>query len=434
MSSTPVPPLSIGGALCALLIGQFALMGSGVLVIAGANLAGIALTGGGGYSVLPLVIVYTVAALSAGPAFRLMRRRGGRAGFAVGAAFGGACGSLCFLAVLQSSFRLYCVALGLWGVSIAFGQYYRFSIVALVDFEQRTKAVSLLLLSGLAGIAATPYLVGAASRLAGLSSDAAVFLTVGTLSAISFASFSLSKGSDFRERSEPIDLEREPRPEASFLRFYLAAGAISYGAMVCVMTAAPLEMSSVGMSRDTVFLVMQLHMVSMYLPALLFQLNSFRFDEGLMVVFGVAAISCSLIIAQAEPGFLMFAFSLSVLGVGWNLTYVGSTARIATIARGAASRNLQARSEILNNASVLAGAILSGVLFWHAGWKPVNLASLCCLVLVLGIALHRDARSTRDHHGADRSRTRTWQRLVPYGRLVRSFVSGSQRIRSVRNG
>src|SRR3546814_2023027 len=76
---------------------------------------------------LPLGIQFIATMLSTFAASMLMRRIGRRAGFTIGALSGVACGLLSAWAIYAGSFVTFCLSGLLFGVAMAFAQYYRFA-------------------------------------------------------------------------------------------------------------------------------------------------------------------------------------------------------------------------------------------------------------------------------------------------------------------
>src|SRR5215475_11212673 len=97
-------------------------------------------------------------ALSTIPASLLMKRVGRRVGFVVGALCATAGGGISVAALAHGQFWLLTGAALLLGVSVAFAQQYRFAAAETSLPQFRSRAISFVLLGGLAAAFLGPYL------------------------------------------------------------------------------------------------------------------------------------------------------------------------------------------------------------------------------------------------------------------------------------
>ena len=172
---------------------------------------------------------------------------------------------------------------------------------------------------------------------------------------------------NFADGRPLIEIMRQPR-------FIVAAacGVASFGLMNLMMTAAPLAMVMCNHTVGEAALAIQWHVIGMYAPSF--------FTGTLIAWFGVRAMIASgflLLVASASVGLLgiglwNFWIALALLGLGWNLAFIGATT-LVTESYGPRERNkVQAFNDFLVFGSTAIGSLSSGALLSRYGWSAVN--------------------------------------------------------------
>ena len=119
------------------------------------------------------------------------------------------------------------------------------------------------------------------------------------------------------------------------------------------------------------------------------------FFTGMLIVrFGVLriiAVGLGLIAASAAIGFLgitvaHFWTALVLLGVGWNLSFVGATTLVTDCYRPEERTRVQSFNDFLIFGTMAIGSFLSGAMLAHFGWYLVNLVMLP-IVAAAGVML-----------------------------------------------
>src|SRR5258708_11920075 len=158
-------------------------------------------------------------------------------------------------------------------------------------------------------------------------------------------------------------------------RFIAAAlcGVISYPMMNLVMTSAPLAMKMCGLSVSDSNFGIQWHIVAMYGPSF--------FTGSLIASFGapkVVAIGLLLEAGAATIGLsgitaMHLWATLIVLGVGWNLGFVGASALLLETHRPQERNKVQAFNAFLVFGMMAIGSFSCGQLLANYGWSAVNM-------------------------------------------------------------
>jgi MFS family permease len=316
-----------------------------------------------------------------------MGKVGRRAGFMAGATINIVGCFVAALALAWHSFALFCVATGVIGIYNAVGLQYRFAAAEVAAPQHRAMAISLVLAGGVIGGVvgpqavelardwfATPFqgsfVVLAAFALIALAVQSQVHVPRPVLDAASGRGRSLA------------EIARQPT-------FIVAAisGALGYGLMNLLMTATPIAMNFCGHPFAAAALVIEWHVVAMYLPGFVTGSLIRRFGTLPIILAGVALTTIAVAVALNGITVLHFVMALAFVGVGWNFMYTGGTT-LLTETYGA---NEKSRTQGLNDLIVFStmgvSSLASGALVTTTGWETMNRAALPILAIIAAAAL-----------------------------------------------
>ena len=331
------------------------------------------------------------------PGSLLMRRVGRRKGFML-AAFLAACGALlAALAIKQSSFLLFCIATFLIGQNVAFMLQYRFAAAESVDEQFSARAVSMVLLGGILAGYLGPEIAKRSQDLLPVqytgSFIALAFVYLLAMIIMLFMKDILAPTVVGESAGRPLrQIARQP----SYL-IAVMAGVASYGLMNFIMTATPVHMHNTGFNLDNTAFVIQSHIIAMYLPSLitgflLEKLGTARIMQaGAVLMLGCTAVG----IYSAE--LLGFWTALVLLGLGWNLLFVGGTVLLTTTYRDEERFKTQASNDFIIFAVQAISSFSAGSLLVTAGWQNINWLGLSImgLTFVIIIAQQRQITSAK---------------------------------------
>jgi MFS family permease len=358
------------------------------------------------WSTLPVAVMVVGLAVSSAPAALLMKRIGRRSGFLLGTLTATLACGLGALAMARGSFTLLCVATTLIGANGAFVSQYRFAAAESAEAAQAGKAVSLVLaggvLAGLLGpelgrwgeswLAAAPF-AGSFLLAACLYAAAGVLLFL--LRQPRYAGIAAQAGArpatvEHSEAAEPLEVARplgvilrQPQTLAALL-----AGIVSYAAMTFTMTAAPVSMHvmehhSVGQAG----FVIQSHIVAMYAPSFFTGFLLARLGLGTSMLLGILLLAGSSAVSLLGNQLFVYWAALVLLGLGWNLLFVGGTTLLTRTYRPQERFQVQGVNDLLVFGFQAASSLLSGAALFRLGWKTLNLLNLPFLALMLGVLL-----------------------------------------------
>lgn len=366
-------------------------------VLAGSGLTAVVLFGGllsaqlapdPSWATAPVSLAVVGMALSTVPASLLMRITGRRVGLVIGAAVGMGASLLCALAIVQSSFPLFCCGSVLFGTATAFTLQFRFVAAESVPRERAGQAISYVLLGGLGSALIGPQAAMAARAWLADHQYAGSFLAVGLLYAL--GAIVLSRLRPTETTAAPtltggptiIELLREP-----MLRRATLAGAVAFGTMSFVMTAAPVSMHAIHHhDADAITWTIQSHILAMYLPSLFSGKLVARFGERSLMIAGSLLLAASAVMSLAGHDVPHYWIVLVLLGAGWNFLFTAGTALLATHYTGVERHRAQAINDFIVFSSQAIVSLLAGLAVLALGWQWTNLSVLPLLALMLWMA------------------------------------------------
>ena len=96
--------------------------------------------------------------------------------------------------------------------------------------------------------------------------------------------------------------------------------------MSFLMTATPINMHVMEhYSLNKTGIVIQLHIVSMFLPSLITGNLLKKFGHSKIIYAGVGFYTLTILLSFLEPSFFNYILALVFLGLGWNFLYLSGT-------------------------------------------------------------------------------------------------------------
>jgi MFS family permease len=347
--------------------------GNNTVVLATGGIAGAMLAPDKGLATLPISIYVLGLWIGTLPVGALARRFGRRAAFQVGTLCGVLTGLICCLAVLQNSFLLLNVGTFFSGLYAAAHMAYRFAAADTASDAFRPKAISWVLLGGVFAGVIGPQVVIFTKDLWQPYLFAATFLAQSALAVICagvlmFINIPLPprpvKGANGRPLAE---LMRQPRFVVA-----VACGVASYSMMNLVMTSAPLAMVECNHSVTDATLGLQWHVIGMFAPSFITGSLIGRYGVERIIALGLGLLLIAALIGIAGISLWHFWIGLTLLGVGWNFSFIGATAMVTECHRPDERNKVQAFNDFLVFGGMAIGSFSSGKLLASFGWAAVN--------------------------------------------------------------
>ena len=345
---------------------------------------------------LPATAYIIGGGLTTVPISLYMKRRGRRAGFMIGCAFGMVGAALAGAAMLAHNFWMLCLAALVSGVYTGSGGFYRFAAADSLTSRARSKAISLVLAGGIVGGVFGPE----SSKLTKdflESLFAGTFFSLIVLAAIAI----LILWRLDLPQSTHEERHGETRALGVIMRqpvFIVAAlgGITAYGVMNLLMAATPLAMQMCSHPYGAAMLVIEWHIIAMFAPAfgtgwLIVRLGTLpvMFAGLLLNVFAILTAISSITVTA-------FWLSMVMVGVGWCFLFVGGTTLLTEAYAPAEKAKTQGVNDLLIYLTMASTSLTSGAILYGFGWNTLNLTALPLLGLT-GLAILWLAMIRRRH-------------------------------------
>lgn len=348
------------------------------------------------WATAPVSIAVVGMALSTVPASLLMRITGRRRGLIAGASVGILASLLCAYAITQSSFLLFCLGSMLFGTATAFTMQYRFVAAESVARERASQAISYVLLGGLGSALIGPQ-AAMAARAWSEHEYAGSFMVVGLLYALGAIVLCKLRSAEATTAATASggptvgDLLGE-----SLLRRAVLAGAVAFGVMSFIMTAAPVSMHAIHHhSIQAITWTIQSHILAMYLPSLFSGSLVARFGERAMMIAGSLLLAASAIVSLAGHDVPHYWVGLVLLGAGWNFLFTAGTALLATHYTGVERHRAQGINDFVVFTSQACVSFLAGFAVLELGWQWTNLSVIPLLAVMIWVASREAVQPAR---------------------------------------
>lgn len=347
------------------------------------GLAGLALASNQALATLPVTLWVIGGMLATVPASFYMKHVGRRRGFMHASVIGIGGALVCAAAIWLHSFWLLCVGALLFGAQNAFGLYYRFAAADSAAMSFKSVAISFVLAGGILGGIIGPSTSRFAVDLLPQKFLGA-YLVLIVFSLVTIALLYITR----LPEPTPEEQTAKGRPLAEIAaqpEFIVAvlAGAVGWGVMYLLMTAAPIAMVHCGHPYGDAAFVVSWHVIAMFAPS--FFTGALIGRYGVLKVMQVGAIAnlAAVGIALAGAEVTQFWWSLVLDGVGWNLLYVGGTTLLTETYRPEEKAKVQGLNDLLIFVMMAISSFFSGFILTEGGWNVVNLSALPLVGVVM---------------------------------------------------
>ncbi len=332
----------------------------------------------------------------------VMKKVGRKRGFMLGTIIGVIGLILTGLAITIEHFWYFCGALTINGIASGFVQQYRFAAADRGTKDFKPKAISTIMLGGVAAAIIGPQIVIYASGLATPYSSA--FYMATSLFILSFIALLFLNPSNLANQ-ESVAATDTGRPLLKIVmqpRFLVAVfcGTSAYGLMSFVMTGAPLAMQHHGHSEVNATLGIQWHVMAMFAPSFFTGHLIAKFGKETIVSIGMVILIACGIVALAGLDLMHFWGSLVLLGIGWNFGFIGATSMVTDTYAPEEKNKAQGANDFIIFGSVAFASLMSGKALNAYGWDMLN----WIIFPVSGLALvsllwlkYQSSKSERKH-------------------------------------
>ena len=342
------------------------------------------------WSTLPLAAFVAGITLFVIPASLFMARFGRRFGFACGAVIGIFGGAFIVVSVHYENFFAIVAAGGLIGVSVAIQTYLRFAALEVSPKKSHGRAASTVLGGGIVAALTGPHLGTLLHQFTGIETYRAFGVAAMGVNAIALTLILCTR---FGAPQPPPKIFAEPKRTWRNLRALLrsplflraaVASVSGYAIMSLVMNATPLTLTDVhGHSLVTAAFVMQNHLLGMFVPFIFSGILIDKFGAVRVVYAGFIVYALCFAVLLFSNSVTAFHIGLTLLGVGWNCTFLGGTTLLFAgnlAKRGALAQPL---NEFCTNLGNFMTASLAGVMLYTSGWLSILIVGASAVVIMV---------------------------------------------------
>jgi MFS family permease len=371
--------------LLLLTFAQGAFLTNNVVFIAINGLVGLSLAPLGWMATLPVTAYVVGAALSTQLVAMTQRMFGRKRSFQMGLVVGFISALLCAYAAHNKLFWMLVASTLFAGFYSANAALYRFAAPELVPASYKEKAISWVMAGGILGAVIGPNLATwtrtgdwfgmATANFVGSYLSLAIVALVG-LAIVSSITFPPLTGGSKQQGRSAWELAKQPVFVIAIL-----CGALGYGVMNLLMAATPIAMQVCGFAFDRTALVLEWHVLGMFVPSFFTGNLIKRFGIRPILWTGLLLNILCVIVALNGIELHHFLISLFVLGVGWNFLYVGGTTLLTSTYKPEERTQAQAAMDLCVFATMAVSSFASGALINTQGWNWLNWGSLVPLAV-----------------------------------------------------
>ena len=357
-----------------------------------ASLVAIAMLGDNlSLATVPVTMMLIGTSIATLPAAFLMRAWGRKWGFAFGSAIGCTGALIAAEAVAMNSFVLFCVGLLIAGLYGGFAHQYRFAAAEVAPPHLKEKNVSIVIAMSVIGAFIGPETALLAKHWVSDIPYQGAFWVLAAffgLSGVIILSVDMPglKKEQFTDTGRPL-----PTIMAS-PTFIIAVIAALFGFVVMnfLMVVTPVTMETMkvtAFSHDNIKLVIQWHVVGMFLPGFLTGHLIKRFGVVRIIATGAAVLLSSVLVALSGLTMMHFMTSLILLGIGWNFTFTGATILVTEVHTPEERAKVQGMNDFLLFTGLAISSLTAGTVYHYFGWDMINYAMMPAILTILLSAL-----------------------------------------------
>jgi len=336
---------------------------------------------------LPLSLMFVVSMLTTLPASLLMGRIGRKPVFVSAAGIGMFCCLIMGYATMLSSFMLFLVSSAGLGIATGVAQFYRYAAADNAEQNQKAKALSLVLAGGVLAAILGPSLARLTFEAIPDHLYAGCFFAAAMMQVLVLL---LLPYLDIKPYTETLKT-RGVSLGWLFRQPYFIAGmvtaALGYGVMTFMMTATPLQIVNTEQMGDSSnAIIIQWHVLAMLLPSLATGALIGRVGVIPVLWAGVIFYIAMIIVTLSGTSFMHYLMTLVLLGLGWNMLFVGGSSIIAQSCRPDQRPKVQGMADFMITAMMALASLTSATMHYLYGWKIMVLLAVV-LVGVIAVSI-----------------------------------------------
>ena len=352
------------------------------------GLAGAYLSSTPCFATLPVSVIIIGSTVAAPFLSTFMQKFGRKSGFILGSFCGAVGATIASVALYISSFNLFLLGSLVTGIYMSSYGFYRFAAADTAREIFRPKAISYVMAAGLISAILGPQLVKLTAALSFIPFFSS-YITIVILNIFGSAIFSFLR---IPIKSNITASSRKSRRLIQILiatpiRTAIICGMISYALMNLVMTSTPLAVVGCGFSQGNAADIVMVHVLAMSIPSFFTGHLILRFGVKPVIGLGLTLLCLAAISGLGRTELFNFYITLTLLGVGWNFSFIGATTLLANNHSANERGKTQGVNDMIVFGFVALASLSSGALLncsggdIKQGWQLVNLAMFPLLII-----------------------------------------------------
>ncbi len=296
--------------------------------------------------------------------------------------------ALAIVALNSQSFYLFCTATFLFGITTATMNQFRFAAIESVDHHLSATATSAVLIGGLISAYLGPEIAILGQDLFGTQFIGS-FALLSLCFVLAFVLLWFYHPNHITSTNHPSS-GRELRTIIKQRVFIVAmsSAAVGYVVMSYIMTATPMSMHVIdGFSLEHTKLVIQSHVIAMFLPSLFTPWIVKLLGLSKMMIVGVLLYFICVAIALSGHALDNYWIALILLGLGWNFLFIGGTSLLPQSYTESEKFKVQSVNDFLIFSLQAIASLSAGWFVFNYGWEVVLLSVVPLLIAQLLILL-----------------------------------------------
>jgi len=339
-------------------------------------------------STLPVATIVVGTALSVIPVIRLMSIFGRKKIFLSSCIYSIVLIGLCIFSISREIFFLFSFSCFCLGATVATMMQFRFAAIESVSSEQRPLATAVVLLGGLISAFLGTEIATIGKNF--FETDfIGSFLLLAILFIVAFLLMTLFEpAAKFKQQVDKSKRSLSEIIQQGSFVVAVSAATTGYVVMSFIMTATPVSMHVMdGHSLNHTKLVLQSHVIAMFLPSLFTAYIVKYIGLTRMMLLGVLLFFSSVFIAFVSHALTNYWWSLVLLGLGWNFLFIGGTNLLPSSYNESEKFKAQSINDFLIFGFQAFAALSAGWFVFNFSWEVVLLSVIPLLLLQLVVLL-----------------------------------------------
>lgn len=349
---------------------------------------------------LPYGLQFLALLIFTYPVTSLMQIIGRKNAFYIGGGLLFFAGITGFLAIEKKSFNLLCISHFILGAYFSIANFYRFAATDSVAGKQKDSAISLVVAGGVLAALLGPFVASQLKTFHGYRdfSLCYAFMSLTSLfTIILIHSFNKCPAQHQDSINKAIATDKL---NVACIAIAIATSSWGYLAMNLLMVQASLVLQGIC-TFDKISTAIQAHVLAMFLPSFFASYLMKKTGQLMVVAVGCVLLCVACAASVAYSGYASIYWSLIVVGISWNLMYVGGGALLAKHI----SANNQLKLQGINDTAIAffaaIGAFSSAPLLLTLGWHHTNaivffisLLIASCTVVLLFVSRNNEPKES----------------------------------------